>query len=130
MVVLLGGLKGPWQERAAKDLDRFAGCVLRTDTPRLSALHLMSYAEVADLIVAWCGSLNDAFYLQEWCWATYVAMKHPGKLVLGIGQNTDHPMAEPLRDLVEHLGMRCGTELETTLATAQERCRYIRRQHG
>lgn len=123
LVVLLGGRNGSgeWQARAAVTISRkvpSAGvvCTHRSQVPYAAWQMLV---DVADYIVAWCGSGSDCLYLEEWVHLGYAAGKKQEALLGGVHPGVDHPMRGAIDglvtavftddvDLTEAVARRCG----------------------
>lgn len=135
MVTLLGGRMGSWQIAAAKRMVKQARVVVQTNTPTAPAgslhpmdanLAVLTYLEQSDLVLIWCGKGEDALYLDEWIWASWLVAAHPDRVVCGIESGVDHPMAPTLAFVLQQRRIVHYQAIDDAVSMAQERCREIR----
>lgn len=138
LVVLLGGRGGSWAAAAARQLDKSARCVVRTDTrikpsgqvhPSDAWIALSTYFLNSSVIVLWCGDGADVLCLDEWLWASYAVAAVPRQLICGIARDSDHPMVPMLAMMIRDRGIVCHQDLDDVLAATAERCRELRVDH-
>lgn len=133
-VVLLFG-RPRWQPQITRELDKSAGVIIKSDVelapkgpmhPVRAWASWLEYFEMVDIIFSWCGNADEAFYLDQWTYFGWALTKYPYKILAGFELDSDHPMANGLKFLMQELQMQFVLSLDAMSALAQERCRQLR----
>ncbi len=130
VVLLFGAPHSQWQVDFAAELVTAATVVIRSDVPAIHLASRIEYlcetADVADWIVAWCGSEVDRFHLDDWTVIGYLMARLPEKILLGMPPDPDHPMASGLWTLARMSQIDVHGQIPTLLGQAIARCRRRR----
>jgi len=129
LVLLFGGQRGDWQASAARELDRIASAVVRSDSSGETSVILgllPDMFQAADVIVCWAGNGLDNLFLNEWIYLSFMLCRHRSKIVIGMDREPDHPMNNGLRFLLDQESIQYQHNVESLIAVASERCRELR----
>lgn len=133
-VIMLFG-RSNWQPKAARELEKAAGVIIRTDVdlspmgplhPALGWARWLEYFELADVIMGWCGNEDESFYLDQWSYFAAAAVKYPHKIRVGFESLSDHVMSDGLRFMLKELGIQFVLSLDALLTLTYEHCRQVR----